>query len=139
MSNEDFAKLTKRIDDLEERVSGLEAKKGVEGNDPLASTKKLSLKEFLISKKPSDDVKKALAIGYYLEKFEGLTSFNAGDLESSFERAKEKKPLNINDKVNMNIHNGYMDEVAEKKDSRKAWHLTSTGEQFVENNFITPK
>ncbi len=38
-----------------------------------------------------------------------------------------------------NIRNGYMDEVAEKKDSRKAWHLTSTGEQFVENNFTAPK
>lgn len=139
MSNDDFAKLTRRIDDLEKRVSGLEAKRGADGDDIPASAKKLSLREFLISKKPSDDVKKSLAIGYYLEKFEGLTSFNAGDLESSFEKAKEKKPLNINDKVNMNIRNGYMDEVAEKKDSRKAWHLTSTGEQFVENNFIAPK
>mgnify|MGYP001603545790 CR=1 FL=1 len=90
MNNEDLTKLTKRIDDLEKRVSGLETKKGNEGSDPLASIKKLSLREFLISKKPSDDVEKALAIGYYLEKFEGLTSFNAGDLESLFEKAKEK-------------------------------------------------
>ena len=139
MNDEDFTELTKRVETLEKRVSFLEAKKGVCADSPHAITKKLSLKEFLISKKPSDNVKKTLAIGFYLEKFEGLSSFNAGDLVSSFERAKEKKPLNINDKVNMNIRNGYMDEVEEKKGSRKAWHLTSTGEQLVENNFIASK
>ena len=136
MNNEE---LLKKINDLEKRVAALETKKDADPVGQSSSPKKVSLREFLNSKKPNDDVKKTLVIGYYLEKFEGLSSFNAGDLEGSFEKAKEKKPLNINDKVNMNIRNGYMDEVAEKKDSRKAWHLTSTGEQFVENNFSNPK
>ena len=97
--------------------------------------KKMSLREFLISKKPSDDVKRTLTIGYYLEKFSGFSSFNVNDLLNYYEKAKEKKPTNINDKVNMNIKNGHMDESSEKKDNKKAWYLTNSGELYVENNF----
>jgi len=125
-----------KIREFEKRIAVLESI--INSPVPAATTtlnKKTSLREFLINKKPSDDVKKTLAIGYYLEKLGGLDSFNVSDLLGSFEKAKEKKPLNINDKVNMNIKKGHMDEVSKKKDDKKAWHLTSSGELFVENNF----
>lgn len=139
MNNEELSELTKRLDELEKRVSNLESKKTVGSDHSPFSTKKFSLREFLISKKPNDDVKKVLAVGYFLEELEGFTSFNASDLRNAFKKVKEKKPLNINDKVNKNIRNGHMEEVAKKKDSRKAWHLTSTGEQFVKDDFSAPK
>lgn len=132
----DIKKILKKIEALEARVSKIELKGSTLADAPgTARQKKLSLKEFLLSKNPVDDVKKTLAIGYYLEKFEGFSFFNTNDLESAFERAKEKKPTNINDKVNMNIRNGHMEKSSEKKDNHKAWYLTNTGEAFVRDDF----
>jgi len=72
-----------------------------------------------------------------LENQEGLASFNVGDLDRVFRLAREKLPKNLNDAVNKNISRGLLMEAAERKDSRKAWHLTSTGERFVENEMKT--
>ncbi len=127
--------LLQRIIKLENRIKAIEDGSSREPEQSVNSSSKPSIREFLIEKSPSDDVKKTIAIGYYLEHFEGLDSFNIKDLEKGFERAREKKPLNMNDKVNMAIRNGFLDEVAEKKESRKAWHITNTGISFVESNF----
>ena len=92
---------------------------GKTGSTDTPTPKKLSFREFLISKKPSDDVKRTLAIGYFFEKYEGYSSFNSDDLMGAYEKAKEKKPLNIHDKVNMNIRNGYMAESTEKRQKKR--------------------
>jgi hypothetical protein len=140
MSKNDLEKIIKKFEALEMRISQLEQGRENNASDNKSdSQKKLSLREFLLSKKPTGDVKKALAIGYYLEKHEELSSFNINDLEAAFERAKETKPTNMNDKVNMNIRNGHLEETSEKKDSRKSWYLTNSGEQYVENGFKTQK
>lgn len=96
--------------------------------------KGMSVKEFLLTKKTKDDVQKTLCIGYYLEKFENAESFNASDVESCFRKAKEQVPTNINDKINMNIKKGFIMDSKEKKNNKKAWTLTSTGEAEVESN-----
>jgi len=135
MNNKD---VLSRIEKLETRVFGLEQILGARASKGAASSssaKKLSLSEFLNAKAPTDDVKKVLTVGYFLEKHLGITSFNANDLEHALERAKAKKPKNINDKVNMNIKNGHMDEASEKKDNHKAWYLTNLGEAYIDNNF----
>lgn len=100
-----------------------------------AAQRKMSIKEFLIERAPADDVQKTLAIGYFMETYEGMTSFNRSDLEKGFREAKEHPPSNINDKVNMSIKNGHMMEAEKKKDNMKAWVLTGTGEQYVLNGF----
>ena len=97
--------------------------------------KKLSVKEFLRSKKPNSDVQKTLAIGYYLEKHEKMSSFNVDDLRKAFKAAKESKPSNIHAFINQNIFNGHIMDYDEKKDNKKAFVLTASGERFVENNF----
>lgn len=97
--------------------------------------KQLSIKEFLLPKKPKDEVQKTLAICYYLEKHKGMGIFNAKDIEEGFREAKEKVPDNINYKVIQNIKGGYLMEAKEKKDNLKAWTLTSTGEYFTKNDF----
>jgi hypothetical protein len=129
----------KQLENLEKRVSRLEEAVGkptTKTSGAQSGDKKgLSLREFLISKKPADDVQKTLAIGYYLESYRGFTSFNIADLQAGYENAKEKKPPNINDKVNLNIRKGHMAEASAKKDSKKAWYVTNSGEQFVENSF----
>jgi hypothetical protein len=126
--------LEKRIIDLEKRVSELEKKNQ---NSPTSTIspereKKVSIKEFLVTKKLDDDVKRTLAIAYFLEHIEKNESLNTEDLKQGFQLAKCPLPKNINDKVNMNIKNAHMMETGEKKNGTKAWVLTASGEQFVE-------
>lgn len=132
----DIKQLNEKVSSLEERVSHLEAKSDnnlVESETSI--NKKLSIKEFILSKKPVGDVQKTLAVACYLEKYEGFVSFNAVDLVNGFRLAKESVPENINDKINMNIKKGHMDEAKEKKDSKKAWIVTNSGERFLDNGF----
>ena len=118
----------KRIVKLEEFILKPSAKEDL--------IKKISIREFLNSKKPKGDVKKTLVIGYFLENYENLKFFNKSDLVEYFKKAKEK-PQKINDKVYQNIKKGYMMEVDERKDNLKCWCLTNNGLKFCENNFRT--
>lgn len=121
--------------DHEMRISALE--KRFEGAGPVAQaarSKKQSAKEFLLSKSINADTQKVLALAYYLERAEGLSPFNVPDLETVFRAAREKLPKNMNDAVNKNVARGFIMEAAEKKDSKKAWQLTATGERFVEQD-----
>jgi len=86
----------------------------------------------LLTKSLSSETQKVLALAYFAEREDGLASFNVSDLEAIFRAAREKLPKNMNDAVNKNVARGFIMEAAEKKDSKKAWQLTSTGERFVE-------
>lgn len=122
--------LLEKIRDHERRISALERiPEKIEGK-----SKKLSIKEFILAKNPVDDVQKTLVIGYYLEHFGGVSTFNVKDLTEGFMSAREPVPPNINDKVNLNITKAYMMPVKEKKDKLKAWILTNSGEKFVEED-----
>lgn len=123
--------LKKILDDHEKRIAALE---DIMKSKPELLKKELSIKEFILSKKPQDDVQRTLIIGYYLEKYRAMTSYNAKDLEDGFREAKERVPENINYKVIKNIKKGLMMEAKEEKDNLKAWHLTGSGERFVEND-----
>jgi hypothetical protein len=130
MSVEDTIKdIVNKLKDLESRISALE---GAPAKKTWSESKSLSVKEFLLTKKPTDDVQRTLVIGYYLEHFESMDRFNIRNLAEGFRLAKEPVPANINDKVNMNIRKGHMMEAKEKKDKSKAWILTNSGEKFVE-------
>ncbi|MEM2125724.1 MAG: hypothetical protein QXQ53_04935 [Candidatus Methanosuratincola sp.] len=63
-----------------------------------------------------------------------MKSFNVQDLEKGFRDAKEKVPVNVNDCVNKNIRKGHMMDAEEKKDGIKAWCLTNSGIEFVDNS-----
>ena len=127
--------IEKRISSLEDRVNKLEQIKSPAPLDSIVldSKKKMSIKEFLLGKKINDDVKRTVAIAYFLEHVEKTESVNADDLKKGFIASKYPAPANINDKFNMNIKNAHMMEKEEKKNGKKSWVLTSTGEQYVEN------
>ena len=133
MEDEEIAAILKKLKDHERRISALE---GIPQRVPSAG-KKLSIKEFMIQKKPVDDVQKTLVIGYFLEHFENMDKFNVKDITESYRLAREPLPKNINDKVNMNITKGHLMPAKEKKDNLKAWYLTNTGEIFVDNGLKT--
>jgi hypothetical protein len=94
--------------------------------------KSKSPKEFLISKSATSDPQRLLVLGYFLEHFENMQSFNIRDLENVFHKAKVSLPININGTVNKCIERGFLMDAPEKKDGKKAWHLTGTGEIQVE-------
>jgi len=132
-----------RLDALEQKVSELEAKLPTNSQnvsqESSANGKKLSVKEFVLEKKPTGDVQKTLIISHYLETYENMESVNVDDLAKYFRLAKEPVPGNLNDKINMNIRKGHMTEAAKKKESKKAWVVTNTGEQFIEKGFQDSK
>ena len=126
--------IKERLGRMEERLAKLEGSKQKE----LKTFKKvISINEFIGSQKLSGDVQRTLAVGYYLEKHEGLSSFNAKDLVGAYRKLKIPKSQNINFnyKAIKNIQQGYMMETREKKDKQKAWVLTLSGEKYVENGF----
>lgn len=130
--------LSRRLDALEERVVQLEKPSGGDNLKP-ASRKKISTKEFILEKKPKNDVQRTLAIGFFLERHLGYHSFNIKDLKKGFREAKENVPANINDKANLNISKGHMMLAEAKKDKLAAWMLTNSGEQYVERGFTEKK
>jgi|SRR3989344_8511 len=127
--------IEQKVEELERRVAKLETESSpIHSNSlPNPKKKKMSPQEFLATKDAQTEVKKVLVFGYYLEHIEGYESFNAADLVSIFRSAKEKPPKNINDVINKNINPGkFIMDAASKKDDKKAWVLTSTGEKHVE-------
>lgn len=132
-----------RLSTLEQRVSDLEtqlsAGNSIVSQEPSTNGKRLSVKEFVLEKKPKGDVQKTLVISHYLEKYENMTSVNVDDLAKYFRLSKEPVPGNLNDKINMNIRKGHMTEAEDKKENKKAWVVTNTGEQFIENEFKDSK
>lgn len=123
------------IKKIENRVSKLEAFGKPSSDEDASANKKLSLKEFIIDRAPSNAVQTTLTIAYYLEKFEGASPFNGSDLDRAFRMAREPVPKNINDKANMCVKNGFFMEDKSKKDNLKAWLVTRTGEDIVRGGF----
>ncbi|MFC1949099.1 hypothetical protein ACFLW0_02885 [Chloroflexota bacterium] len=137
MSNEEILEtIKKQLGNHEKRISELETPLQTR---PQRIEKKVSIKEFLLTKKPSGFAKKVVAVGYYLENYEGFDCFNVKDLESWFRSAKEPPPKNMNDAVNGNIGQGYIMEAGKEKDNVTAWILTKTGEDYVESGFEKKK
>jgi len=134
MRNLDTNVIMNKLEEIESRLAALEGLPRKVDN----KEKEISLKEFILTKKPEDDVQKTLVIGYYLEHFSGEESFNVKDLSEGFRSAREPVPSNINDKVNLNIAKGHIMDAREKKDNRKAWVLTNTGDNFVKDG-LKPK
>jgi len=119
------------LEQHKKRISDLEIQKA---SKPKKMQREFSVKEFILEKRPGNDVEKTLVVAYYCENYKNVSPFNLNDIEALFRKAKEFVPDNLNDKVNKNIVKGYMEEAEDKKDSKKAWTLTDTGERFVEND-----
>lgn len=129
------------IKSIEQRVADLEAQfadlkvllTGEDSKNTVIKPKdKVSINEFLKSKKIENEVQRTLVIAFWLDYFEKVDSFNVSDLENTFRKARLSVPKNLNDKVNMNIKNGHLAEDKEKKGGKKAWYVTNTGAEFVE-------
>ena len=135
-----LSRLEAMLKDHEERIRSLE-KRFVEAPPPSEekpvpqAPKGPSIRQFMVEKSPTDDVQRALVIGYYLERHAEFKSFNAKDIEKGFVDAREKVPGNVPDKLLKNVWKGAMMQVQEDKDGLKAYVLTNAGTKLAEKGF----
>lgn len=129
---DEFEKIWEKIKDIEKRISDNGPQQGSQINKD--DNKNKSVSEFLREINPSNDVRKTTAISYYLEKFGNKKIFSNKEIIGCFKKAKIKLPLNVPDKIQKAIQNGWLD-----CKERNQYSLTSSGEMAVKNKFSNSK
>ena len=126
--------LENRVKELEDRVKVLEAGlvESVRTTTVIHPDNRVNFLEFLGQKQLDDDVKRTLAIAYWLDYFEKIDSFNVSDIEKYFRLARYAVPKNLNDKLSMNEKNRHVHPHRVKKGGKKSWYITNKGADFVE-------
>ncbi len=95
-----------------------------------ATGKKLSVAQFFRKLATQTDVDRALAAGYYLERYENLENFTALEIRERIRIAKINPPKNTNNSIDLNIKKGLIMPAGDK-DGRRAFVLTSDGEDAI--------
>jgi hypothetical protein len=98
--------------------------------DPLPPT----LNEFLAARQPKSHVDRAIAIAYFALKSGDEAGVTVDDLFNAYTRARTAKPKNVHDVIAQCVRKGFLVECA-RKETAKAWVITSRGEGYVENDF----
>ena len=135
LENGNLEELKNRIAELETRVSKLEQVHGEKviglEDHSTSSEKKLSMREFINSFGPKNNVEKVLVIAYYKETIQLKTSLTAKDIADGFKEAKEPAPDNINLPIYYNVQKGYLMEENSPESKLKSWELTNTGIKVI--------
>jgi len=90
--------------------------------------------EYLATKKIENNVERTVAMAYYNYHKTGQT-ITISELEAAYSNARVKSPKNFSDVLARCIRQGYMVEAKERKDGKKAWQVTPTGEAWVDSGF----
>ena len=92
-----------------------------------------TLGEFLGAKgNPKKHTDVSAIFAYWLLKIEKIESFNVNDILKCYDQIRKTKPGNINETMNNNVKKHVFAVATEKKESLKAWVITRTGEEHVE-------
>jgi len=137
-------KIEERISSLEERISNLERalREGSTTKSKASqSSRPISIGEYLKSKNATDDVRRALVIARWFEIYEQKNAVNMNDVSDGFRISKRKVPINVNDKMNLNVKKTHMAEDTKKgkETGKKHWYVTDTGIEFIENELSNIK
>jgi hypothetical protein len=91
-----------------------------------------TLGEFLGEKgNPQKHTDVIAVYAYWLFKKENMQSFNVKDIVDCYDKTRITKPANPNQIINANVSSHIFAEAPEKKEGLKAWILTRTGEEYV--------
>jgi len=93
--------------------------------------KKLSVREFIDSISHQNQIDRALAVGYYLEKYENLQNFTTKEL-LEFTKSAKYPVGNISEIVSRLVGRGLMMSAGEK-DGARAYSLTASGESTIQS------
>ena len=91
-----------------------------------------SLAEFLREKNPTSHNDFGIVYAYYLHKSKGYDSYNVDDIDKCYTDSRTQKPKNLNAVMDSNVSRGFLMVADAKKDGKKAWVITRTGEEYVE-------
>jgi len=92
-----------------------------------------TLGEFLDQRgNPSKHTDAMAVFAYWLFKVEKMESFNVKDIISCYDKTRKAKPSNPNQIINQNVARHLFAEASAEKDGFKAWIITRTGEEYVE-------
>jgi hypothetical protein len=88
--------------------------------------------EHFATLRPETDIQKAVAAGYFLERYSGHPSFGLHDIRSCLVSAKVSLPKNLSLAILKAVQKGLMMELPGEEAKNKLWCLTQTGERFVD-------
>ena len=113
---------------LDQEIVSLHPLSEVEGV-PVRLT--MQINEFLASKKLKSHTDKVLAIAYHYlyAKGEPVTGH---EIEEAYATSRLARPQNLSDVVAKCVRRGYLVGSQEQKEGQKTWHITPTGEKYVE-------
>lgn len=120
---------------VEQKFKELTERKAVAPKEVPTKTElvSMSLAEFVRTKgNPSRNTDRAIIFSYWLHHRENVTSYNINDIRKCYSDARITPPNNLTDTMNLNQGKGYLMHVSEKKDGKKTWVITQTGEEYVE-------
>lgn len=119
-----------RLKKIEKRLEEIEKLFVQSPPQAVQTVKKISVKEFLLEKKPKSEIETTFWLGFFLEKNDAKSSFGVEELRNAFRSAKIPPPKNINDTVNKNVAKGLFMETKVKEKGQKRWEITATGETY---------
>lgn len=102
------------------------------GGDANRAPKPMTITEFFARLKPSQDVEKALAAAYFLERYRNAADFTVEELKACILQGKIKPPANISLAVLRNAQKGLMAETGKREGGKKSWIVTQSGSEAVE-------
>jgi hypothetical protein len=104
------------------------------GPAALASSKQVSVGEFIRQLGVRKHTDLVVAFGYYLEEHSGLKDFTPADINNCYYEAK-METTNVSQSIIQNIKRGYVMEAKGDKKTKKGrrYTVTATGQAFVRN------
>jgi len=87
--------------------------------------------EFLAQKNIKTHIDRVVAILDYYRR-SGEEPMTIAELEDAYSSIRMKQPRNFSDLLAQCIRKGHVVEAKNKKDGKKAWQITDTGERYVE-------
>lgn len=87
--------------------------------------------QFLLEKNFLSEIDVTLALAYYLERYEGKTSWNITDLQNEYSLSRRKLPSNLSRNISGNISKGYI--INPNREEKRVYCLTPEGEMYIEN------
>lgn len=92
---------------------------------------KMQINEILASKDLKSHMDRVEAIAWYFLR-QGEDSVNSNNIFDAYAKARMQKPKNLTDVINQSAKRGHLIDSPEKKDERKAWCITRSGESYIE-------
>lgn len=102
---------------------------------PTTSGKSRSLTEFYRSTDNPTKRDAALIVGWYLEYHEEQTDFTKPEIEEKAKDSKIGLGANVSRDLSKQVEEGHLEKVDER-DGQDAYHLTLTGEEYVQEELI---